>query len=114
MVRDGRIQPLASWSLAREIAEVLRRPRLARYAEITEEQVEAVMILLAPLLPDVDVHSPVRDPDDAPVIASALEGGAAAIITGDRDLSADVDLVAWLRARDIEVLTPARTLERMQ
>lgn len=46
------------------------------------------------LLPEQDIvpvpaapHSAqVRDPDDARVLASALEGGADALVTGDRDL----------------------------
>src|SRR5207244_3143659 len=70
-IRLGAITAVASWDLATEIAEVLRRPRLRRYG-IGEDDVEDVLVLLAPFLPGVEVEAPVRDPTDAPVIAAAL------------------------------------------
>ena len=81
-LRSGAIEGVASWALAEEIAEVLRRPKLARYG-LSEDDVREALVLLAPLLPSVDVDVAVRDPDDAPVVASALAGGVEAIVTGD-------------------------------
>jgi uncharacterized protein len=111
-VRCGAITPVASWDLATEIAEVLRRPRLRRYG-IAERDVEDVLLLLAPFLPGVDVEIPVRDPTDAPVIAAALAGRADAIVSGDGDLVRDHAIRAWLLNRGIEVLTPVELLERL-
>jgi len=111
-VRLGAITPVASWDLATEIAEVLRRPRLRRYG-IAERDVEDVLLLLAPFLPGVDVEIPVRDPTDAPVIAAALAGRADAIVSGDGDLVRDVALRTWLLDRAIDVLTPVELLERI-
>jgi putative PIN family toxin of toxin-antitoxin system len=108
-VRDGRIDAVASWELAQEIVEVLRRPAMRRYG-VTEGDIEAVLAVLGPLLPDVDVAVELRDPDDVPVIAAALAGRASAIVTGDRDLLDDENLVAWLAARGIAVTTPANAL----
>jgi len=105
-VRDGRIDAVASWELAQEIVEVLRRPAMRRYG-VTEGDIEAVLAVLGPLLPDVDVAVELRDPDDAPVIATALAGRASAIVTGDRDLLDDENVIAWLAARGITVMTPA-------
>jgi putative PIN family toxin of toxin-antitoxin system len=110
--RSRRFDLVASWDLAEEIAGVLRRSRIRRYG-ITEEDVEDVLFLLAPLLPSVEVESPVRDPGDAPVIAAAIHGRADTNVTGDADLLGDEDLVAWLSARRVEVLTPASFLERL-
>ena len=95
-----------------EIAEVLSRPRF-RASGIRPEHVRAVLLLLAPLLPDVEVALPVRDADDLPVLASALAGGVDAIVTGDRDLLDDARLRALLLERGIEVLTPAEMLGRV-
>jgi putative PIN family toxin of toxin-antitoxin system len=103
---------VASWDLATEIAEVLRRPRLRRYG-IGERDVEDVLVLLAPFLPGVEVEIPVRDPTDAPVIAAALAGRADAIVSGDGDLVRDDALRAWLLNRGIEVLTPVELLARI-
>jgi putative PIN family toxin of toxin-antitoxin system len=103
---------VASWQLAEEIAEVLRRPRIRKYG-ITRLDVEDVLFLLAPFLPSVEIHVPVRDRDDAPVIAAAIHGNAPVIITGDRDLLADRDLTAWLAGRGIEVITATDLLTRL-
>jgi uncharacterized protein len=107
-VRRGRIEAVASWDLAEEIIDVLRRPRLRRYA-VTERDLEDVLVLLAPLLPAVDVEIEIRDPDDTVVVAAAIAAGADAIVTGDQDLLDDEALVAWLRHRGVDVLSP-RTL----
>jgi putative PIN family toxin of toxin-antitoxin system len=110
-VRRGRVEAVASWELVEEIVEVLGRPRLRRYG-ITETDAEDVLILLAPFLPSVEIDVPIRDPDDAPVVAAALQGNAEAIVSGDSDLFQD-DLVAWLVGRGIEVLRPTAVLERL-
>ncbi len=103
---------MASWELAEEIAEVLRRPRFRRY-DIDEQDIREALFLLAPLLPSVEVVVPIRDPDDAPVVGAAVQGRAEAIVTGDQDLLADAELRAWLEERAIDVLTPAVLLDRL-
>ena len=72
-----------------------------------------MLILLSPFLPSIDVRLELRDPDDAPVVASAVAGAAEAIVTGDQHLLADDDLRAWLEERGIEMLTVAELLERL-
>lgn len=110
-VRDRRVVAVSSWDLAGELAETLASPRLARYR--VADDLEAVLEILKPLLPTVDVRVDLRDPDDAVVVGAALAARAAAIVTGDHDLLDDADLVAWLAARGVEVLTSAALLERL-
>lgn len=109
-IRIRQIEVVASWELAKEIVEVLRRPRVRRYG-VAGRDVEDVLFLLAPLLPSVQIDVPLRDPDDLPVVAAAVHGCAQAIVTGDRDLLEDADLTSWLRARSIRILTPTELLE---
>ena len=111
-MRLGDLEPIVSWELARELADVLRRPEIRRYG-VTEGDVDDVLAVLGPLLPDVDISVEIRDPDDAAVVGAALAGAAAAIVTGDRDLLDDAHLRSWLATRGIEVLTPAQTLDRL-
>jgi putative PIN family toxin of toxin-antitoxin system len=111
-VASGRLTAICSWELADEIAEVLRRPELAAYGA-TEGDIEALLVLLSPVLPRIDVDVPVRDPDDAPVIAASVAGGADAIVTGDRDLLDDAAVREWLSRRRIAVWTPAELLAKI-
>jgi uncharacterized protein len=111
-LRAGVIDAVASWELAEEIVEVLRRPKLARYG-LSEQDVREVLVLLAPLLPSVDVQVAIRDRDDVPVVASAVAGRVEAIVTGDAHLLDDPDLRDWLAERGIEVLPPGELLQRL-
>lgn len=109
-MRDGQLTAIASWGLAEEIADVLRRPKAARLG-IREHQVLETLILLSPFLPTIEVDVVLRDTDDAPVVAAAIAGRADAIVTGDRDLLDDGALRTWLRERGVDVMTPAELLE---
>ena len=108
-IHDGRIDAVVSWELAREIVEVLGLPQDLTYG-VTEADIDDVLMVLGPLLPDVDVAVEPRDPDDVPVVAASLAGRADVIVTGDRDLLDDEDLVAWLAVRGVRVMTPAAAL----
>jgi len=109
-VRLGHIEAVASWALAEEIVEVLRRSRIRRYG-VTEADIEQLLVILGPLLPDVDIEVEIRDPADAPVVAAAVAGRAEAIVTGDRDLLDGAELRRWLQARGITILRPTEALE---
>ncbi len=110
---------MLSWDLAREIAEVFRRPRLRRFG-VTERDVRDVLALLAPFLPTAEAREAIvlerspRDVSDVPVVRAALEGRAEAIVTGDDDLLDDRRLSGWLRERGIVVLTPAELARRLE
>lgn len=111
-IREGRLEPVASWELGREIAQVLARPKFRRYG-VTEDDTREILLLLAPFLPSVEMDIPIRDPKDAPVVAAAVAAGADAIVTGDRDLLGDPSLRDWLGDRGVEVLTPAEALRHL-
>jgi len=111
-IRRGTLRAVATFALAREVVEVMARPRLRRYG-IDREDATEILILLSPMLPDVEVDLPVRDSKDLAVLAAALAGGAEAIVTGDGDLLDDAPLRALLLERSIEVLAPAELIERL-
>ena len=68
-----------------EFRRVLRERFKAPPAEIAlvEDQLRAHTIVGRPPAPS---ELPLRDPDDAWVLASALAGGAELLVTGDKDL----------------------------
>ena len=112
-MRDHRFEFVASWQVAQELADVLRRPRLRRYG-IEEQDIEDVFRLLAPALPTADIDVPIRDPDDAPVVAAALAGAADVIVTGDKDFLADAALRTWLSNRGVKIATPVEMLALLE
>jgi predicted nucleic acid-binding protein len=91
---------------------VLRRPKLPRYG-LSERDVRESLVLLAPLLPSVEVEVATRDRDDLPVVASAVAGRVEAIVTGDAHLLDDQGLREWLAERGIEVFSPKELLRRL-
>jgi putative PIN family toxin of toxin-antitoxin system len=111
-LRIGAFEAVASWRLAEEIVEVMRRPRM-RALGIGESDVRDVLILLAPMLPDVEIDLTIRDPDDIPVVSAAISGAAEAIVTGDKDLLDDRDAIGWLAERNVEVVKSAEWLQRI-
>ena len=88
-----------------EYVEVLKRPKFGFAADTIRQWVElldsrTVEIGNPPVLSEF-----ARDPKDAPFLAAAIFGGAAFLITGDRDL---LDARATL---SIRVVTPAEFAE---
>ena len=112
-VRARRVVPIMSWAMGRELVDVLRRPSIRRYG-ITEGDIDDVLVVVGPLLPDVDIAVDIRDPDDRPVIGAAIAGHADAIVTGDGDILDDEALREWLLRRSVEVLTAAELLARLR
>lgn len=112
-IRTGVIEPVVSWELAAELADVVRRPKLARY-EISPEEVGELLVILARWLPTVDVEVQLRDARDAPVVAAAIAGDAEAIVTGDLDLLENDALRGWLAERAVGLFSPAELLQQLE
>jgi uncharacterized protein len=111
--RSRRLTIVASWELVEEIVEVLRRPKLRRY-KVRSEDLDDLLVLLAPSLPSVEMDFPVRDVKDTPVVAAAVAAGAEAVVSGDKDFLDHSELRLWLSERNIEVLTPRDVLARLE
>jgi uncharacterized protein len=74
----------------RELADVLSRPRLRKRFNLDPETVAQFFYLLETKAIEVIELDPlplrVRDPNDDPILAAALGGGADYLVTGDDDL----------------------------
>lgn len=93
--------------------EVISRPQHARY-QIDDDVVGAIVGLVWPGMPGIGIQAVLRDVDDRIVVEAAVTGAADAIVTGDKDLIDDADVVAWLMDRGISVLTPAELLALLE
>ena len=104
--RDGRVRAVTSLYILREFQDVLAGPRFGFAQEVCEE----LAVELAGFLEVVPVLSArdrwVSDPDDDPIVETALQADAAIVVTGDRRLlEAEVP--------GLEIVTVAEMLERM-
>jgi uncharacterized protein len=110
--KDGRFRALVSDSLLEELDDVRQRPRLrrlirAREAEQLLEQLRwrGVRVSLTTIPPQC------RDLRDHPVLATAIDGKAKAIVSGDADLRADDDLRAAMLEYGVEIWGIERFLQ---
>lgn len=86
----GRFQLIISQELLTGYQLVWQRPRLRRLIDARQaEQLYRQMILRGDLIKMKTTPPGCRDPKDHPVLATAIDGRASAIVTGDHDLRAD-------------------------
>lgn len=105
------LQVFSSEALLAELADVLRRPHLARpLAAIgrTAAQVLADYATLVEIVVPTVVPRVVRDPDDDQVIACALAAQADLVVSGD------ADLLSLRQHQGIAIVTAAQALERIR
>jgi uncharacterized protein len=102
--RGGRFEVLISPPLLVELDAVWRRPRLRKYirAEDAMELLDRLRWRGIAVVPTT-VPPRCRDVKDHPVLATAIDGRANAIVSGDADLRADPVLREALATRGIEL-----------
>ena len=91
--RANQFQLITSQALMAEYDNVWRRPRLRK--KIDPHQAEKLyrqMRARAEIVELTTIPPRCRDPKDHPVLATAIDGQANAIVTGDDDLRADDEL----------------------
>lgn len=98
-----------------ELDRVLRYPRLARFHGLSDDEIARYVtdIEAASLVLESVEHIAetvvARDPDDDPIVATAVAGQAEVICTLDRHLHA-ADVRAWCAGHDIRILTDVELL----
>jgi putative PIN family toxin of toxin-antitoxin system len=113
---DGRFVLITSAPALAETEEVLQRPRLVRSGDArlrAREMIEAIRADAE----RVDVAGDLqvcRDPKDDIVIETALRGEADLLVTLDKDLLEDPNVLAALAAAGVRVLTPGQFLAALR
>ncbi len=102
--QTGRFQVIVSQPLLDELDKVWQRPRLkdridAEHAIILLEQLNWRGIMVEPAI----IPPRCRDPKDHPVLATAIDGRADAIVTGDADLRDDDELRAEMESYGVKL-----------
>ena len=102
--QSGRFRVVVSQPLLDELEEVSRRPRLRK--RIPEERARKLLRQLRFRGEQVAVTTTpprCRDPKDEPVLATAIDGRADAIVSGDADLRADDRLREEMAEHGVEI-----------
>lgn len=95
-------------AIVAEIGRALRLPRIRRYLRESDDALHwlADLVALADLVQDTGgVAGVCRDPADDVVLAAAVEGRAATVVTGD------ADLLTLAEFRGIAIVTPRAFLD---
>lgn len=95
---------LVSKELLTELSEVAQRPRLKKAIDDFDLQELLKLVALRGEIVDLKTVPPrCRDPKDEPVLATAIDGHADAIVTGDHDLRADDQLRKEMSAFGVQI-----------
>lgn len=90
---DNQFTLIISDPLLAELREVLQRPRLKKAIDDFDVQELLEQIEWRGVFVNLETIPPrCRDPKDQPVLGTAIDGQADAIVTGDDDLRADDEL----------------------
>ena len=114
VIRDRRIHFIVSPPLLTEMYEVVQRRRIRSRIRLTDRELDAFLAEIRELAVMVTIHGEVswcRDVKDNIVVETAIQGGAAYIVSRDEDLTRDLNLVAILQDLSIEAVTVARFLQ---
>ncbi|MCC6536450.1 MAG: putative toxin-antitoxin system toxin component, PIN family [Bryobacterales bacterium] len=115
LIGDHRL--VLSNALLAETSRVLRYPRLQTIHGKSEAEIYAFIGLLRSVAemvqPDPLLPAPIRDPNDAIILQTAVLGSVDVLCTVDNDFSSP-PAQAFLRAAGIEVLTARELLDRLR
>jgi putative PIN family toxin of toxin-antitoxin system len=111
--RGGQFQLLTSSAQRAELDETLHRPKFTTRYELIPPDIAALLAeidLRAELIASSSLNFTVRDPDDTPILASAVAGNAEFLVTGDNDL---LVLAEDPRISPLRIVTPSDFLARL-
>lgn len=111
-VRENRAVHLVSDPIVEEYLRVLSYPRIRKFKNVTDAFLTEIAAYLAYEAERIELVSTVTlspDPDDDVFLATALDGGASLIISGDR-----ADMLALGQAYDIPIVTAREAVQRLE
>ena len=105
---EGTVELILSPVLIGELRRSLGYPRVKRYLRLSADELETVLAQLETIADtvqgDVELSVELRDRQDLPALAAAVEGRADYVVTGDKDLLvlAEFDGIAIMLPRATE------------
>lgn len=115
--KTGAFSIVSSLPMLDELHEVLLRPRIMKIRHSTEIEVDAYLASVAAVVQLVPISGELRlcrDPNDAIILETTIQGKAAYVVSRDEDITRDLDLIDALRERGIETITVQRLIDRLR
>jgi uncharacterized protein len=102
---EGLFHAVISEPLFEKLSDVLERPRLREKYEIAEDDIQGLLALIGELADETAIGGEVdicRDADDNAVIETAVAGKATYLVTGDKDITDDENVLSFLSKHGVE------------
>jgi putative PIN family toxin of toxin-antitoxin system len=110
--REKRFTLVLSAEMLSELQGVMMRPKVRRFLPPMRGQGFVTLLRdLALFMSPASEFPPCRDPKDDIVVATAVAAHPCYLVTADRDLYDDADLVAALRGLDVSVVRVGEFLD---
>ena len=110
-VRENRAVHLVSDPIVEEYLRVLNYPRIRKFRNVTNVFLAEIAAYLAYEAERIELVSTITlspDPDDGVFLATAVDGRASFIISGDR-----ADMLSLGQAHDIPIVTAREAMQRL-
>jgi hypothetical protein len=108
LLADRAFEVVLSVSILVELRRCLEYPKLRKFIRLTDEEIDRWLLALEltadMVTPSREVRAISDDPDDDHLLAAALEGRAAFLVTGDRHV------LALGEYEGVRIVTPAEFL----
>jgi putative PIN family toxin of toxin-antitoxin system len=109
----GLFHIVISLPMVEELIDVFSRPRIRDKYDITEEDIEELLLLIEDRAESVVVSGNIaicRDSDDDFVIETAIKGRAKYLVTRDDDIKFDKEVSSFLSQRGVTVISLSKFL----
>ncbi len=101
---ENKFRVIVSQPLIDEFDEVRQRSRLKKYINQDHAEILLKQLYLRGKMVNLQTVPPLcRDPKDHPVLATAIDGQADAIVSGDKDLQADDELRSAMERHGVKI-----------
>ena len=109
LLADRALEVVLSRSIIIELRRCLEYPKLRKYIRLTDDEIDrwilALELIADVVTPDKEVRAVPDDRDDDHLLAAALEGRAAFLVTGDQHV------LALGEYEGVRIVTPAGFLK---
>ena len=109
----GLFTAVISAPLLDELRNVLSRPKIKEKCAIADEDILSLLLLIEELSEETTLTGDValcRDPNDNMIIETAVRGKAKYLISGDKDITDDKEVLSYLSQHGVSVISPSTFL----